>query len=353
MMTLYDLAIGRSLVYVVTRLFDYAEKIKAERVEQAVLKGLCKAMRENGIEQTSHEPITFVPFRDTGQNKIKAANKTKIIYEEDVKRLNRLFAVVGFLDGLSKDEGVCMEIGYAYGVGVPILIILTDFIRREFKEVPESGHLLDPVLLAMATRIVYEYKIPPMEASFLDRLTAGLEYVYERIVGEVYLLATTTSPPIDSASVQNSSLFDVYIDFGGGHFEWERILQKELSQVLNLMSISAQTSQRYAWCVECPSIPSSSIRVSDFGLRDITNAANAKVVVTCGDGDEMSSGTAAIHGFARALNKKVLLYDSRVTYLVGDEGHRMSRNLMIDYSADKVVRDFDDLPDAIEMLLGT
>jgi hypothetical protein len=36
-----------------------------------------------------------------------------------------------------------------YGVGVPILLILTDFIRREFKEIPSSEHLLDPVLLAM------------------------------------------------------------------------------------------------------------------------------------------------------------------------------------------------------------
>jgi len=355
-MTLDDLASGRSLIYVVTRLFDYAEKIKAEKVEQAVLRGVSRAMQEKGIERVSSEPIIFVPFRDTAQDRITAVNKTKIIYEEDLKRLRRLFAMVGFLDGLSKDEGVCMEIGYAYGLGAPILIILTDFIRLEFKEMPNSEHLLDPVLSVMATGIIHEYKIPNMQASFLDRLTAGLEHVYEKIAEEIYILAANISsqraPSFPKASF-GTSPFDVYIDFGGGHFEWERIFQKRLSHVLSFRGISVKASQRYTWGKEFPNTPPSFTDVSSLGLRDITNAASARVVVICGDGDEMSSGSAAIQGLSCALNKKILLYDSRETYLVGDNGHRMSRNLMIDYSADKVIRDFDNLPDAIETLLRT
>lgn len=351
MITLYELAGGRGLVYIVTRLFDYAEKIKAEKVERAVIKGLHRAMQERGIERTSEGPLTFVPFRDTAQDKIKAAEKTRIIYLEDMKRLRELFMMVGFLDGLSKDEGVCMEIGYAYGTGVPILVVLTDFIRREFKEEPASTHLLDPVLLAMLTKIIYEYKVPDTAGSFLDCLAEGLERVYQRIEEEVYQLAITAS--LEHAPFQSRSSFDVYIDFGGGHFEWERMLQKELKKVLISKGLSVQTSQRYAWYLESPELRSFAINVGELGVRDITSAANAKIVVTCGDGDEMSSGTATIHGFACALNKKVLLYDSRITYLIGDDGHRMSRNLMVDYSADLVVNNLGDLSDAIEVLLHT
>jgi nucleoside 2-deoxyribosyltransferase len=352
MMTLSDLANGKSLVYIVTRLFDFSEKIKAEKVEQAVLAGLQRAMQESGIKRVSQSPITFVPFRDTAQDKIEAPNKTKIIYEEDITRLKRLFAVVGFLDGLSKDEGVCMEMGYAYALGVPILIILTDFIRREMREFRDSQHLLDPVLLAMGTRIISEYQIPEIERPFYDRLILGLEHVYETIEREVFRLAISPSPS-KVTPISEASAVDVYVDFGGGHFEWERILQRELSRNLDIRGISNRLSQRYAQFAEHLDSMPSCINVRDLGLKDIANAAKAEVVVTCGDSDEMSSGTAAIQGFARALGKKILLYDSRMTYLVGNGGHRMSRNLMIDYSADNVIREFRHLPEAIEKLLKT
>ncbi len=349
-MTLSDLANSRSIVYVVTRLFDYTEKIKAESVEKAVLNGLVRAMQEKGIERSTSEAITFVPFRDTAQDKMKAVNKTKTIYDEDLKRLRNLFMMVGFLDGLSKDEGVCMEIGYAYGVGVPILLVLTDFIRREFKEIPSSEHLLDPVLLAMVSKLIYQYKIPETQTTFLNRLIEGLENVYKKVDDTVYQIAM--SPDLfQHAVIPRLPPPEVYIDFGGGHYEWERLLQERLLQTLSLRGISSQISQRYAWSAGKSAAFHSAPFISDLGLKDITHAANAKVIITCGDADEMSSGTAAIQGFARSLNKKVLLYDSKLTYLVGDDEHRMSRNLMIDYSADKIVRHFDDLPEAVEVLL--
>jgi nucleoside 2-deoxyribosyltransferase len=351
MVSLDDVAAGRSLVYIATRLYDYSEKMKAERVEQAVLVGLRRAMLDEGIQRVSSEPMTFVPFRDTAQDKISDPNKTRVIYEEDLKRLKSLFAIVGFLDGLSKDEGVCMEIGYAYGTAVPVLVVLTDFVRREFREVPGTEHFLDPVLQAMATRVISEYRIPDLQAPFLERLATGLERVYERIAEEMCLLAESHSCPTVVPS--SESLFQVYIDFGGGHFEWERTLQEQLTEALTLRGISVRSSQRYGWVAKQSVASPSDVSAIDLGLKDITNAANAKVVVTCADGDEMSSGTAAIQGLARALSKKVLLYDSKATYLVGDGGYRMSHNLMIDYSADEAVRKFKDLPTAIERWLST
>lgn len=351
MTELDDLASGKSIIYILTRLFDIAEKIKAERVERAVLEGLSRAFQERGITPTSDTRLTFVPFRDTDQDEISAPNKTKVIYEEDMRRLSGLFALVGFLDGLSKDEGVCMEIGFAYGSGVPILVILTDFIRREFKEMPGTEHLLDPVLIAMSTEIIYEHTIPDMQAPFLDRLELALEGVYRKIADEFYLLAITPSK-VSRPSLEKEPEIDAYVDFGGGHYEWERLMQSRLVEDLNARGVTATASQRYAWHPEQPTKKTALMDVKKLGVMDISNAARAKVVVTCGDGDEMSSGSAAIHGLARQMDKTVTLYDSRATNLVGDSGHKMSRNLMIDYSADKVITRFEELPGAIEDLLG-
>jgi hypothetical protein len=90
--------------------------------------------------------------------------------------------------------------------------------------------------------------------------------------------------------------------------------------------------------------------INNIGMKDITSAVNAQVVITCSDMDEMSSGTAAIHGLARALNKKLLLVDTGTIDLVGDGDHRMSRNLMIDHSANAVAKKYQDIPELVDML---
>ncbi len=57
------------IIYIVTRLFDFAEKLKAESVEQAVLKGIQTA--RNASIQHAHTLSTFVPFRDTAQDTLR------------------------------------------------------------------------------------------------------------------------------------------------------------------------------------------------------------------------------------------------------------------------------------------
>ncbi|GEM_PF-2993436 len=345
-----DLAEKDNLVYIYTRLFDFSEKIKAEEVEATVLRAINGAFEQRGLQVPS-KTLTFVPFRDTRQDQIVAENKTKIIYEEDLKRLNRCTLIVGFLDGLSKDEGVCLEIGYAFGKGVPVLAVFTDFIQSEYKGFPDSTHITDPVILAMLSGFVQNNEVITGDNPFKDRLQTSFQNTLDQLGG---LVQKTLLEPIKEQAINpEKEELDVYIDIGGGQHEWERMLQTNLASELTNLEYSVEVSRRNSGLdlLQDESLPLHE-RVLQLGERDINSARNARIVITCADMDEMSSGTAAIQGLARSLDKHVIMIDTRTVDLVGDGGHRMSRNLMMDYSTDEVARSFKVIPSLVHTFMN-
>jgi len=353
------LANGENFIYIASRVFDFAEKIKAEDMEKAVINGITRAMREVGISPQENAPLTFVPFRDTVQK--KAGNQSSVqththeltqrIYREDIERLNKLFALVGFFDGLSKDEGVCMELGYAFGLNKPIILGMTDFVRADYKGILNSEHFADPVIEAMASKIIYEYQIDETEDTFRQQLQASLRKLFTKVEEEIYLLGIESAREGQNPQQGDSEVslvkHDVYVDFGGGLFEWQRTLQEQLANKLNNVGWRCAVSNRYSYHTQF----TDRITIKQLGWQDIQKAESSKVVITCSDSIEMNSGTAAIQGFSRAVGKKVVLYDSKITNIVADNHYKSSRNLMIDYSSDKTVSRFDEIPNAVKELL--
>ena len=65
---------------------------------------------------------------------------------------------------------------------------------------------------------------------------------------------------------------------------------------------------------------------------------NSTYYVCLGDEVELNSGTAAFLGLARSYCKKIILYESSNINIHGENGHRMKKNLIIDFSVDKVAR---------------
>lgn len=358
MLNLKSLTDGQSFIYIISRVFDISEKLKAEDIEKCVLDGVHRAFEKAGFAPSGAAAFTFVPFRDTVQKDPEAVtetnterNLTREIYSADLKRLDKLFAMVGFFDGLSKDEGICWEIGYAFGLGRPIILALTDFIRADFKGVPGTEHLLDPVLEAMASRVVYRYQIPQSGGTYRQQLQAVLSKIYTQVEEEIYTLGLAMTEESDTGipNRESTEQHDVYIDFGGGLFEWQSELQNDLADRLRAMKLSCTVANRYSYYKSKGFMP---ITVKELGLREIRKAESAKIVITCGDSLEMSSGTAAIQGYARAIDKHIILYDSKATNIVGDSEYKSSRNLMIDHSADRSIARFSDIPGAVEELLS-
>ena len=333
-----------TIVYIATRLFDYAEKLKAESLERAVLKGIDAA--RNASIQHAHALSTFVPFRDTAQDTLRGPNPARVIYEADVARLKSLFAIVGYFDGVSKDEGICMEIGYAYALSRPVLLIATDFLIYKLKQNPSIRFYHDPIIERMTGRLVRNSTLPQAE-SFEQRLLTGISSLHEQISSEIVHLISFPnkyiSPP-PAPILKPSQRPVIFLDFGGGLFEWQKILAFRIHDLLKRkLNCDIIISQRYL---------DDSTSAYKAGEKDIALALMADVLIICSDSEEMNAGSAALVGFGRALNKPIVLYDSKATLSFAEGAQEMSRNLMIDYAASKTVSKLKSIPQVVESLLS-
>ena len=108
---------SRPLVYVAGPLFDEGERWWIETVEARIV--------DRGLD-------TFLPHRD---NPDKTAETTEIIYRNDRDAIDRCDLVVANLNGITTDDGTAWEIGYAVGIGTPVVGLFTDWRRRFDDEV--------------------------------------------------------------------------------------------------------------------------------------------------------------------------------------------------------------------------
>lgn len=371
--TIRELAEGKRIIYVMTRLYDFSEKIKGSMLEDGVLRGVKKALEEMEFE-FKYFP-TFLPFRDTREDEIISKDRTKIIYEGDMKRLNRLFAVVGSLDDPSKDEGICMEIGYAAGKKVPILVVVTDFIWYASRHIPEIEYIVDPVLLKLIGKLLLINRLPPsqeqhkdwtlenmikVKRDYLQRATTALNEVIEKVSEEVYFMVKRPWEYISDFILKMSTKKypcsrrpRIYLEFGGGMYEWQREYMRRLKQKLIAQGdyevlFSRRHNPKFQRKIfsrygeRSPSV---------LGEIDLENAVSSDVIITCGDENEMNSGTAAIHGLVKALGKKVIMYYSGNMKVVGEGGHEMTKNLMLQYSSDRIVTSLSELIAVIKGIL--
>lgn len=104
-------------VYVAGPLFDEGERWWIETIEARIV---------------AHGLATFLPHRD---NPDKTADTTTTIYRNDRGAIDRSDLVVANLNGITTDDGTAWEIGYAVGIGVPVVGLFTDWRRRFDDEV--------------------------------------------------------------------------------------------------------------------------------------------------------------------------------------------------------------------------
>ncbi|MEM9202203.1 MAG: nucleoside 2-deoxyribosyltransferase [Actinomycetota bacterium] len=100
------------LVYVAGPLFDEGERWWIETVEQRIA--------DQGLR-------TFLPHRD---NPPKTRLNTREIFDNDRTAIDTCDLVVANLNGVTTDDGTAWEIGYAVGIGRPVIGLFTDWRRR-------------------------------------------------------------------------------------------------------------------------------------------------------------------------------------------------------------------------------
>ncbi len=323
----------RAGIYIALRLFDFEEKLKAERLAEAVEAGVAQALQSGGSDALGRK-VTFVPFRDSDQNGTATYLDTQAIYAADLERLKHTALLAAYYDGVAKDEGVGFELGYCYAKGVPFLLVSTDFISWEFP----GGQVypFDPLPYVAASGVVRETRIPEGQ-DFRARLIRARGAVLESVA---VMVAEILRAPLPQERSPEPGPGLTLLEFGGGVYEWQRQAIARLGR----LGSSVHGSRR------CSAGPQSD--PAELARLDLRSLRSARRLVVGVDSDEAPPGTAFLQGMACALGVEVWMYSSRSLNIVGPLGYRMSRNLMLDYSSTRTFLALDDLEAALRAALA-
>lgn len=346
------LAEGSAPVYIATKLFEYGGRMLSAIAEESIVRGLRRGLAERGLR--SGGGLAFLPFRDSNEAIDSHPGDehliTEQIYQIDVAAIRRSYAVVALLNDPQKDSGVCFEVGYAAALGRPIMPVVNDFI--DYRYDPWGWiYPLDPVICAIAPAILKEATIPPLGSGDRRRLyrraqETGLTYLRERLadagselVRDPDQFRHSLPPPLAPGPRPR-----VHLEFGGGIYEWQRLLLDEARRRIAAANLPCDLT--VARRFEAHDRP-----LDEATRDDITALLGATIVVTLGDGADMDAGTAAMQGLARGAGHRIILYYSGAVRWVTASRDAEDRNLMLQQSADQLVRSLAELPVAISNFL--
>ncbi|MFI7351898.1 nucleoside 2-deoxyribosyltransferase [Streptomyces sp. NPDC049936] len=279
------------------------------------------------------EDQVFLPFCDTNEEDLVADLKGRRLFELDRDRLRRIRALIAIVHGPSPDDGVCMEIGYAVALGAPVILLTTDF--QEYSATLHGSRSVfpDPLLDALATRIV---RIPR--------------------------LGTPSEPTGDTR----------FADFAArNHAQIQEAIDACAEAVLQLPSPGAATPRpsrdpHTVFVEPSPYTPvhgglpaatgTTVLRSTRFDAADPITAArrdwatalcSSRIVVDT-SGPETPPGAALLIGAACATDQPVAAYLPHSTYTHAAGREPNFRNLMIQYGIDALLR----TPDEVTAWIG-
>lgn len=346
------LARGGAPVYLGTRLFEYSERLLSAAAEEALARGLRQGLVEQGVEPVDN--LVFLPFRDSnealGEFESTVPLSTKEIYELDVAAIRSSYAVVALLNDPHKASGVCFEVGYAAALGKPLVPVVNDII--DYRYVPWGKVLpLDPIICSLAGPVLKEAAVAAAGDRDRRRLyraaqEAGIARLGERLtsLGSELVAAAERYVPRLPQPLPPGPRPRVHLEFGGGLYEWQRLLVDEALRVLG------DAGRGYDISVATRYVDTG--RPLDVAvLGDVAATLSTDVLVTLADGADMDAEVSALQGLARGTGKRILIYYSGAVRWVAATRDVGERNAMVEHSADAIVHSLRELPEAIEHVL--
>lgn len=333
---------GQGPLYVATFLFEHTGRYYGSRLEHACLQGLREGLEALGLPPEG--TLTFLPYRDSNGAVVPRPGEslTQAIYRLDTERVRNSFALLAPLYHTQYDGGISFEVGYAAGIGLPVIVLLSNFFRYKHDRIAEPQRL-QPLLELLADEVLCEGDFPfsgfdPDPQAYRELIEAAFERVERRVREAVRELVlhypgqrAVPDPPVRPGHV--------FLEFGGGEYEYQMVLTERAARELEALGWRVEIARRYE-------------AGSAEGLRagaeqDFRNALTSEVVLTFGDGPDMNPESAALQGYLRALGREVVLYCSSATRLYTGSEYDMRRNLMLMHSADRMVPRLADLAEAV------
>ncbi|WP_381563559.1 nucleoside 2-deoxyribosyltransferase [Streptomyces eurythermus] len=258
----------------------------------------------------------FLPFCDTDEEDLVADVKGLRLYQLDTRRLNGLTGMIALLHGPSLDDGVCMEVGYAAALGVPVTILTTDFQTYHPDGRRPAWHFPDPLIEVVAHTVVRGSTLGPQTmapnrfAAFSDRNQSQIDTaICQGVDALLHAPAPARPSPKERRGVHVET--SPYVPDSG------------LLAAVRSSGHPARASRRFTACDPL------SAAVADWDL-----AATSCALVADVSGPETPPGAAILIGAAAARRQRVIAYQPRPTYTHAPGREPNWRNLMIQYASD-------------------
>lgn len=298
------------IIYIAHRLFALHDRMLAATLADKLAK-------------QSNWPI-FLPYCDTKEDTVIVPKKGFYLFQEDVKRLQDLKSLVAILHGPGYDDGVCMEIGFAYRMGVPLVFLTTDFLTYSFGRDSKQFVMSDPLLEALNAKIL-QISDPASEGTetpnhskyqqFYNRNERSLDYAIDEAVGQVLSVGNQQHVKIPARANKKK----VYMEVSPYGFT------EHIDRFKHCV-------EKMGWEFYCSSrFTQAEVSTEEATHRDLHEALESSILILDGNGPEVPIGSSVLAGISLAEKKKtILLYTgSQVTHAHGREEN--ARNLMLLY----------------------
>jgi nucleoside 2-deoxyribosyltransferase len=272
----------------------------------------------------------FLPFCDTDEEQLQADVKGKRLFDLDCERLPGLDGMLAILHGPSLDDGVCMEIGYAAALNIPIIVLTTDFQTYGHHQAGPQLAFADPLIEAVVDDIVRTNRLDPPDDDITNRLEAyrrrNRGQVHRGINHAVDLLLHRAHPPRrpDAPPPQAGHVFaepSPYQPGPGWHAHRDA-----------LAATATHLHEPQRFTAHDP---------VDAARGDWTRALHCESMHLDVSGPETPPGAAMFIGAAIALGRPATAYTPRTSWTFADGREPNWRNLMIQYGVSALVSETD------------
>ncbi len=300
-------------IYLATKLFSFYDRYASTNMYEAVLRS--KKYSSSNI---------YLPFRDSNMKVSTKGNVAKNIFEADINSLNNTDIFICRIDGLSYDSGIGFELGYCLAKDCILYVFSTDFYKTK---IINRKVLLSNMINKICNTFKYEYKnnqILSYEENLKNNIELFTEYVTDKLDNNNYRYNNEFS---------NNKHYDVFIDFCGLKYEWNKILVKKLITYFDKNNISYWVSNRYDEEYDCD--------------KELNILDNSKIYINCFDENEPNFDSCILQGYAYKKGKYIIGYESNNVIFYVDGMQEMGVNLMIEQSCNILVKDLKQLLDTV------
>ena len=296
-------------IYLATKLFSFYDRYASTNMYEAVLRS-----------KKYSSSLIYLPFRDSNMKVSTEGNVAKNIFEADINSLNKTEIFICRIDGLSYDAGIGFELGYCLARGCTLYVFSTDFYKTK---ILNSKILISNMVNKICNAFKYEYKnnqILSYEKNLKYNIESFTKFVTDKIDNNSYKYTNEFS---------NNEHYDVFIDFCGLKYEWNKILIEKLITYLDKNNISYWVSSRYNEEYDCD--------------KELYILDNSKIYINCFDENEPDFDSCVLHGYAYKKDKYIIGYESNNVIYYVDGMQEMGVNLMIEQSCNILVKDLEQL----------